>query len=75
MKSVKFSKVSWNRSEWSACFHGTFSLWCRQWRIQDGNLRNRDLVKTSRPRLHQKSRDFKICAFYRNFLMLSSLLS
>jgi len=45
-----------NRCEWSACVHGAFSLWCRQWCSQNGNLRDRDLVKTLRPRLHQKSR-------------------
>jgi len=60
-----------NRCEWSACFHGAFSLWCRQICSQNRNLRDRDLVKTSRPRLHQKSRDrdsdFKICEFCQNF--------
>jgi len=58
-----------------------------QWCSRDSNLRNldRDLVKTSRPRLHQKFRDrdlkfdaetpgFKICAFCRNFFKMSSSL-
>ena len=60
-----------NRWEWSACFHGTFSFWCRQICSQNRNLRDRDLVKTSRPRLHTKSRDrdsdFKICEFCQTF--------
>jgi len=60
-----------NGWEWSTCFHGAFSLWCRQWCSQNRNLRDRDLVKTSRPRLHQisetETRDFQICAFCRKF--------
>ena len=39
-----------------------------QWCSLDRNVRHRhrDLVKTSRPRLHHRLRDFKICAFCRN---------
>jgi len=48
-----------------------------QWWIQEHNLRDRDLFKTSRPRLHQKFRDrdsrlkirdrgFQICGFRQN---------
>ena len=60
----------------------------KQWCSRDRNLRDRDLVKTSRRRLNEKSpgrdlrleirdRDFKICAFCRDFfknVVITSML-
>ena len=49
-----------------------------QWCSRDRNLRYRDLVKTARPRLHQKSRDSILqilCSLPNFFKMSSSLLS
>jgi len=35
---------------------GIFFVRCRQWCSQNHNFRDQDLVKTSRERLHKKSR-------------------
>jgi len=59
-----------NGCEWSTCFHGAFSLSCRQWCSQNRNLRDRDFIRFPRLRLETS----KFVHFAEIFFKMSLLL-